>query len=332
MVAWRTNEQMATLAHELGTELTQLLDNEGGGVPDYPPLVPGGSPSPNPQKTIVDSIVHDAIDFMSLEPQKIADEYRRMQSAADATGENGEAKRNLKIALAQIAANWHGDAALAFAGQMSNIEEFMNQQEKNLLTAAQAMGTAFGLAVHMRESYCNLAENTMAACRNVLAKQSHGVGPRAGLALGVEIVKSGIKLADVDTAKKLKDWVIDKFFESLKGAVEEKPIEDSGADAVVDSYARARDQLRQSFEDGLNQLRDWLNDQHWAYIRKPIPLLDPLPGSAGVDSPDFSYDRFFNDHHAKGTYTPKVEQERKKYVDEKQDPHGVIAERLDDQP
>src|SRR6266540_3003136 len=157
-VTWRTNEHMAQLAHELGTEITQMLDNETGGVPNYPPLVPGGAPSPNPQKMIVDSIVADAVDFMSLEPQKIADEYQRMQSAADATGENGEAKRNLKIALAQIAANWHGAAAVAFAGQMSNIEEFMDQQEMNLLVAAQAMGTAFGLAVRIRESYCNLAE------------------------------------------------------------------------------------------------------------------------------------------------------------------------------
>src|SRR6266508_1797533 len=100
MVNWRTNEQMAQLAHELGTEMTQMLDNEGSGVPDYPPLVPGGAPSPNPQKMIVDSIVSDAVDFMSLEPQKIADEYQRMQRAAAATGENEEAKRNLKRALA----------------------------------------------------------------------------------------------------------------------------------------------------------------------------------------------------------------------------------------
>jgi len=201
---------------------------------------------------IVDSIVADAVDFMSLEPQKIADEYQRMQSAADATGENGEAKRNLKIALAQIAANWHGAAAVAFAGQMSNIEEFMDQQEMNLLVAAQAMGTAFGLAVRIRESYCNLAENTVAACQNVLAKQSHDEGPRAGIAIGIDIVKSGIDLADIDSVKKLKGWVVDKFFDALKEAVEEKPIEDSGASQVIDSYTRARDQLRRSFEDGLS--------------------------------------------------------------------------------
>lgn len=319
-VPWRTNEQIADLAHRLGTNVTQMLDNEGPGVPDFPPLTPGGPPSYNPQQTIVDSIVSDSVDFMSLEPQKISDEYLRMQKVADDTGENGDAKRNLKIALAQIAANWHGDAALAFAGQMSNIEEFMNQQERNLLVAAQAMGTAFGLAVHMRESYCDLAENTIAACKNVIAKQSPGGGPRAGIAIGVEIVKAGIKLADIDTVKKLKDWAIERFLDVVKGAVE-----------VVESYLRARDQLRRSFEDGLKQLRDWLNDQHWAYLRKPIPLLVPLPSSVEVASPDFSYDKFFNDHHDPGAYSPKVERERKKYVDE-QHPHGVIADRLGGQP
>lgn len=326
MANWRTNEQLAQLARELGTEMTQMLDNAGVAVPDHAPLVPGGAPSPNPQKMIVDSIVNDAVDFMSLEPQRIADEYQRMQRAAAATGENEEAKRNLKRALARLSANWHGPAAEAFAGQMSDIEEFMDQQEKNLLTAAQAMGTAFGLAVHMRESYCGLAENTIVACRNVLANQSQS--PRAGLAVGIQLVQAGIKLADVDTAKKLKDWVIDRFFDALKGAVEEKTVDDSGAAAVVDSYARARDQLRRSFQDGLNQLRDWLNDQHWNYIRKPIPLLSPLPSCTDVDSPDFSYERFFSDHHDAGSYTPRVEQERTHFLDEKY-PHGVIAERLE---
>jgi uncharacterized protein YukE len=328
MVNWRTNEQMAQLAHELGTEMTQMLDNEGGGVPDYPPLVPGGSPTPNPQRTIVDSLVRDAMDFMSLEPQKVADEYQRMQRAAGATGANEESKRDLKRALARLSANWHGAAAEAFAGQMSDIEEFMNQQETNLLLAAQAMGTAFGLAVHMRESYCNLAENTIAACRNVLAKQSHDGGPQVSLASGVEIVKAGVKLVDVDTVKKLKDWAIDRFFDAAKGAAEKKPVQDTGAAATVDFYVRARDQLRRSFRDGLSQLRDWLNDQHWAYIRKPIPLLVPLPACTDVDSPDFSYGRFFNDHHESGSYAPRVEQERKNYLDEKH-PHGFIAEALD---
>ncbi len=49
---------------------------------------------------------------------------------------------------------------------------------------------------------------------------------------------------------------------------------------------------------------------------------------ADVDSPDFSYERFSNDHHDKGLYAPKVEQERKKYLEEKEHPHGVIGERL----
>jgi uncharacterized protein YukE len=327
MVNWRTNEQLAQLARELGTELTQIIDNDTGAVPNYPPLVPGGAPSPNPQKMIVDSVINDAIDFTSLEPQKIADEYQRMQHAASDTGENYESQGSLKMALARLSVSWHGDAADAFARQMSNIEEFMEQQQRTLLTAAQGMGTAFGLAVHMRESYGNLAENTIAACRTVLTKQHRDKAPHAALALGVEIVKAGVKLADVDSAKKLKDWAIDRFFDQLKAATEDKPIDDSGAAAVVDSYARARDQLKRSFADGLNQLRDWLNDQGWAYIRKPIPLLAPLPGCTDVRSPDFSYARFFSDHHDAGTYIPKVDQERKKYLEEH--PPGLIAERLD---
>src|SRR5689334_13316365 len=192
MVNWRTNEQMAQLAHELGTEMTQMIDNDTGAVPDYPPLVPGGAPSPNPQKMIVDSIVADAVDFMSLEPQKIADEYERMRSAADTTGGNEEAKRNLKIALARLSANWHGAAAEAFAGQMSDIEEFMDSQERNLLLAVQGMGTAFGLAVQIRESYYSLAENTAVACKNVITRQNRDKAPHAGIAMGVEIVKAGL--------------------------------------------------------------------------------------------------------------------------------------------
>lgn len=320
MASWRTNEEMAMLAHEMGELILQAFENEGKGLP-Y-------TPGPNPEQTVVSSLVYDAMDFMSLDPHKITEEFLRMQRAAFDTSQNGDAIGSLRLASGRIVSSWHGDAAEAFVVQMSDIELFMAQQERHLLRAAQAMGTLFGLSARIRESYCNLAENITAACKAIIAKQTHQ-DSSAMIATGIEIVKSGTDLLRVDKIGDLKDWAIDKFFELMSNAAEKEPIDDSGASQVTDSYVRARDQLRRSFEDGLNQLRDWLNEQDGAYMQEPVDLWEPLPSCTDVGSPDFSYERFWNHRHDTSTYTPRVEEERKKYVEEKQQSNGVIGKRLD---
>jgi hypothetical protein len=45
-----------------------------------------------------------------------------------------------------------------------------------------------------------------------------------------------------------------------------------------------------------------------------------------VRGPDFSYGKFFSDYHDPDTYSPKVEQERRKLAEEH--PEGPIHRRL----
>ena len=96
---------------------------------------------------------------------------------------------------------------------------------------------------------------------------------------------------------------------------------------MVDSYLRSRDQLRRSYQNGLNQLRDWLGERKWDYLGTPSHLLDPLPACADVHSPDFSYGRFFDDHHDPTVFSPKVEQQREKEAAGK--PHSLISTTLE---
>ncbi|WP_424183608.1 hypothetical protein ACOBQX_16615 [Actinokineospora sp. G85] len=58
-----------------------------------------------------------------------------------------------------------------------------------------------------------------------------------------------------------------------------------------------------------------------------IPLLQPLPVTTDVNSPEFSYEHFANGDHDVAEYSPKVERERVELVEHRQ-PSGVIAERL----
>lgn len=330
-MTWRTDAELTEIARELGAAMAHMLELDQRGPLGDTPLVPGGSPSPNLGATIMESMALDARDFMSLDPQKITDEYNRMTRAATASAGADTVRSGLDAGLARLAANWHGDAAEAFTFQMGYIKRFLERQEATLLVAAQGMGTAFALSVSMRQSFYDLAENTAVACDAVSdKKQSADGGSSFEVSSGVEVVKNCVKLFDIDSIKKMKGWAVDRFFDALTGVTKKEKVDDSGAQAVVDSYLRSRDQLRRSYQDGLNQLRDWLGERKWDYLGTPSQLLDPLPACADVHSPDFSYSQFFDDHHDPTLFSPRVEQEREKAATG--NPHGLISATLEGNP
>lgn len=333
METWKSDNALAEISSALGPRMVQMYHLCGIPIPTVyfdPKGEHKNSPSPDAEKTFEKCFILDALDFASLDPQKIIDEYQRMQKAADATGTQGsDADTHLQTAHTLIASGWHGDAAIAFAEQMIKIGKFMDQQQERLVYAMQAMGTAFGLAVQFRQSYHDLAVSTLAVCDAVIAERPPEPSVnRFMISLGAEMVKIGVSAVGAKTPKELLNVGIEKFKELLDGAKEPASIEQNDARRVLESYVNARNRLRGSFEDGLNSLRAWIDNQRSAYFSVPVPILEPMPTCTDVHSPDFSYGKFFNDGHDPDTYTPKVEQERKKFVDEKPQSESPIHRRL----
>lgn len=327
MSEWKSDLALGQLAQELGEQMVTMYRSCGIDIPDVY-LDPQGPPSPHIDRTVVGMFIIDAGDFMSLDPQRLIDEYRRMQQVADAISPEGSGV-HAPLALAHSKlAGWHGEAADAFAEQLTDIEDFMAQQQEALAYAMQAMGTAFGLAVQFRQSYYDLASNLIEVCRAVIAKRPPPETVTSTmLALGRKMVQLGTGALGAKDAKELLKFGIEKFKDAFDGLTEKAPIDSGDAAKVLGSYLTTRDRLRGSFEDGLHQLAAWLDGQRGAYFSVQVPILDPMPACTDVHSPDFSYRHFFNDHHDPDSYSPRVEREQRRLV-HANSPDGPIHRRL----
>ncbi|WP_436494714.1 hypothetical protein [Actinokineospora sp. HUAS TT18] len=312
---------MHDVAVRLGEKIIEMYTDAGEWVPSW------GGPGGNPRQTYIESLVIDAQEFMALDPQKITDEYFRIQGAAQRTY-SGEAKAELEVAGSRLAANWHGEAATEFAKQMSYAESFMEQQAERMAFAMQALCTAYHLAVEIRRSYVDLAEAAIAACDVEMGKQA-GREAKARVGLGSELVKAVIGGLGLKGALEIVKQTIDGAV-SVVSKTEEIELEGSEAGEVVNLYLAGRDRLRHHWESGLWDIRDWLAQQDSALSKDSVPLLEPMPSSVDVYSPDFSYKHFYSDHHAPETYAPRVEEQRRKLIDAKnlEEPSGLIGHLL----
>lgn len=268
----------------------------------------------------------DRVDQTAQALREITEEYLRLQRAARSTGEDGDARAELQVANARLAANWHGEAATAFAKQMSFAETFMTQQQDRLLLAVQAMGMVYKLSVEIRHSYWELADATIAGCDIEMGKEA-GRAAKAVVGMGSEIAKSVIGAFDIESRRGLLTWALDSVV-SISSKGMEISLEGSEAGEVLNAYLRGRDELRRSWESGLLDIRDWLNQQDAELGADDVPLLEPLPTTADVHSPDFRYEHFASAEHSVETYSPKVEEEHKRVVLVDR-PSGVIADRLE---
>ena len=95
--------------------------------------------------------------------------------------------------------------------------------------------------------------------------------------------------------------------------------------------AQIRDRLFAAYEDNLDQIRSWISERREELADSTETIPAPLPAYADVRSPDFRYENFamvgVMDNVPAGI-APEVERERRRYVAERTEPDGVIAQRL----
>jgi hypothetical protein len=105
------------------------------------------------------------------------------------------------------------------------------------------------------------------------------------------------------------------FVEAV-GALTEDQIEGTGADAVIDGYRVRSIGLRETFESNLNQLTaqlmsDWEN---FVVTDGELKVMQPMPPSTDVGSPDFSYEAFWTEEYPpSGPFANQVEVESQRY-------------------
>lgn len=322
---WISNEDITIIGNELGRRMVWMLD-----IVEQVPIIDVPTQHPRGTRTqVVESIVQDALDFTTLDPQKITEEYLRLQRAARDTVDSLDGFSKTKTRFEE---NWRGDAADKFADQLDNIEEFVGSQRDHILGGVAAMGTAFSLSVQIRESYYHFAENMIAVCEKIAGKASaEHDGGSSFFSVGFEIVDAAMGLVKGKGKADLLQWGVDQIFNLTKDAVEKTPVNTHAADAraAIDTYVLGRDQLRKSFAGGLYRLRDTLDLQALSLGDEKVDLFTPLPAHmTDVSGPDFRYEHFFYGDDGETAHGQEVDQERKKYLEEKPKPQTPIERKL----
>lgn len=304
MPEWRTDQEILDAAEHLKATFVWLEEDEGLG---------GGYP-----RAHIEGIFRDRDIFLSLDPQRLADEYERIRAAALEVGDNYPAVADLRETIRHLA-NWRGEAADQFKRQIDKMEIFCDEQQTRILRGLQSVAAAFALATESRDSYLKLIKATEAAARNakedaakedakleaaVLFNVVDGVlGMNPGRLLGVAVV-TGVQIA--------KD-------------VSQRVIEGDDSDQVMESYRREADWLCESFGLSLDRLTKDLHGQT-DDAAKPADMYKPLPLICDVKSPEFRYELFENSVRDVGPVGPIVDEERRKYADEKKAEAARVSE------
>jgi hypothetical protein len=325
MAYWRTNEQMATWADIFATELLNMVNF----TTEKSPNIPGVDPQVNGEAVVRDAIIEDAEFFMSMNPERLEQEFNEQVRAA-ALVQDDAALANVRYAQSLFAPSiWTGDAAEAFHKQMTNIENFVTEQREQALTAAQAAGMMLAVSVQFRESFFSLMDMTTDVCQAAVRGQVNtGTNWKSLL---VDIVAEVKSVLTTKAVADLGSGAVDKLISDMKVFTDE-PVPDSDAGAIIDGYIGSRDRLKRSFQDNVGSILLWITARRTEFAdaeRRP-ELMAPLPPTTDVDGPAFRYSEFGYVDPIPGMDDTSVERERQRYVDEKPrpEPDGVIGRRL----
>lgn len=266
----------------------------------------------------------DAELYMSMDPARLVEEYDEIRSAANQNGPAADPNGEIERAKIDLEAIWQGEAANAFVVQLGRVQGRIGTQHEYALVAAQAVGMMYAVSVSFRASCYDLMSQTSVVCDAVADKLAPEPTNWASIAVDI----AGKVIDVVKNPTQIADLAIDELLTLVGTATEDEPVAGAEAIPVINGYVDARDRLFSSYEQTLGSIKDWVSARRGEYVGLDDTLPQPLPPNADVDSPDFSYERFFYLDHAPGDHAPEVDRERQRYVEEKSDPDGVIAQRL----
>jgi hypothetical protein len=292
---WRTDQEIIDAAEHLKATFVWLKEDE--------------FPSSGYPRAHIDAIFRDRDIFLSVDPQKLYDEYDRMHQAARSVGDNSEAETDLDESIRHLA-NWTGEGAEAFKRQMTKMKVFCDSAQGRLLRGLQCVAAAYKLAIEGRDSYYKLIKATEAAARNA-KEDAAKEDAKLQAAVLFNVVEGVFQL----NPGSLLGTMVVTAVQSGKDGVQ-RIIEGDDSDQVMESYRSNADWLCEGFGMGFDEITKDLGHQV-DDANRPDDMYTPLPLICDVRSPDFRYEHFENTIRDTGPIGPIVEEERRKYADEK---------------
>ncbi|ALG07364.1 hypothetical protein [Kibdelosporangium phytohabitans] len=280
-------------------------------------------------ETLRASMFANARDFLSLDPQKILDEWDRMAKAAKDTcvDVSEEVTRDLDAARDGVR-NWHGAGADAFRSHLSDIRSFTGQQYAFMAETIRALAAMLRVAVQSREDFVALAQATGQQVHKVISDASDKRTEFA-LKVGNGIAKSVIgALGDPQKAIfAVAENVLDIAVESVVLAMEGGKLAE-----VVKDFTRHRDRLLDGYTAELNEVAAILvRNQEQLDAWRPM-VFAPSKVNLDVDSPGFRYETFMSKEMDPARFGPAFDRERRKFTEEQQhngaNPDSPIQRRL----
>ncbi len=318
MANFVSNNDLSSAAFGLAHSMLTMCDRNGIG----PDLI--GVPDNMDVDVFRRQFEVDAELYMSMDPARLAEEYDEIRSAANQNGPSADPNGVIERAKIDLEAIWQGEAADAFVIQLGRVQDRISTQHEYALAGAQAVGMMYAVSVSFRASCYDLMSQTSVVCDAVADKLAPAPTAWGKIALDI----AGKIIDVVRNPTQIADMAIDELLNLVGKVTEDEPVAGAEAIPVVSGYVDARDRLFSSYEQALGGIESWISARRGEYVGLDDTLPQPLPANADVDSPDFSYERFFYLDHAPGDHAPEVDRERQRYVEEKSDPHGVIAQRL----
>lgn len=275
----------------------------------------------------IDGLVQDDLNVsLSLDPEKINDEFERLRKAAFRVGENPEAVIRVKEAHQKLD-GWRGRAADAFRRHLDRITIFVSEtQNQAVLNGLQSLGALYVLAYQMRQDYYNMAL-TVTSCANHEIDQERVRENKAQLSIGKELV---LAVLGLNPAGAVQTGI--EFFVEVAAELKAQEIEGTGVDAVIDGYRNLSTQLRQNFEFELDQLTARLQGEWQTQVENEahLTVMNPLPAYLDVSSPEFSYAAFWTEEYPPtGPFGQQVATERERYAAEEEAEETEINRRME---
>jgi hypothetical protein len=314
---WKSDDLIFAWGDTLGMKFAGLANKEGVGY---------GGEVLSRMKT---ALHENARDFLSLDPQKILDEWDRMAKAARDVGVDVSEVVTVELGAAKDhLADWHGEGADKFKEHVDQIRAFTGRQYHSIMETVRALAALLRIAVQARDDFSALAQATADQVDKAFEDKAEEstefvlkVG--SGIAKGVLEVISDPKKAAFAIAETVMDIAVEGVTLAIGG--------DKLGD-IVAAYVQQRDRLLDGYETELDEVAHLLERAQHRHLAEDASLIEPLPVTLNVNSPDFRYSSFMSKDMDPVQFGPAVERERQRFATEQQprlmNPDSPIQQRL----
>ncbi|MBE8519369.1 hypothetical protein ILP97_17955 [Amycolatopsis sp. H6(2020)] len=322
MADWKSDDEVRSAADRAARRLIDLFDHE---QPDGKWL---GSPETYPNgggAVLLDGMLGDADRVLSLDPQKIIDEFERMKKVGraldhDTSSDIVDAFRKIDYSVQ----DWEGDGADAFGRQVSMIQAFLGQQAGYLVRTVESLAILLAASVQARRDYIAVADATGAAVAKALQQHSEA-DTKTAISVGASVVSAVLGIATGGAwFAATAGVVIGASSAGLQVAVDGDKFGE-----VAAGYRTAKDKVLRSYEENVRGALDRVLAAEQDLLGEKNELFAPLPPSITVNSPTFHYGDFASVDRPAAEFDPKVDQEQKKLVGQPAGPETPIQRRLD---